>query len=93
MRITPDELYDLDSGRFEMLVAGLLMEAGGFHNELALGGAGDEGVDLRAEWLENLPTGGQRQTVWAVQDKVLTAPPFWWRVPCEVDASSADPLG
>jgi len=68
MLITLDELCKLDPGQFEVLVAGLMEEAG-FHNVLAFGGSGDEGIDLRAEWPEELPTGGHRETVWAVQCK------------------------
>ena len=65
---TPDQLREMDPEAFERFV-GRLLELRGFSNVLHLGGTGDEGVDLRAEWLMELPTGGHRSTVWAVQCK------------------------
>jgi hypothetical protein len=51
------------------LVCQYLLAESGFRNVVSLGGSGDEGIDLRAEWLEELPTGDSRMTVWAVQCK------------------------
>ncbi len=68
MGITLEDLRKLDPQRFELLVGALMQECG-FQNVLAFGGTGDEGIDLRAEWMEALPTGKHRHTVWAVQCK------------------------
>jgi hypothetical protein len=62
------DLQGLTPHTFEMLVAELL-ELGGFQNVVLLGGPGDEGVDIRAEWREALPTGDVLTTTWAVQCK------------------------
>jgi hypothetical protein len=64
MAISPDDLKALEPSAFEQLVAQMLVGSG-FRNVVALGGSGDEGIDLRAEWLEELPTGDSRMTVWA----------------------------
>ena len=68
MKVTPQDLKSLTPDAFEQLVAQVLSSSG-FRNVVALGGTGDEGIDLRAEWLEELPTGDSRMTVWAVQCK------------------------
>lgn len=68
LKVTPDHLKSLTPQAFEQIVAQLLA-ARGFRNVVSLGGSGDEGIDLRAEWLEELPTGDSRMTVWAVQCK------------------------
>lgn len=68
MRINLESLKTLDPARFELLVAELL-ELSGFYNVVVFGGTGDEGVDIRAEWLEKLPTGDVLSTLWAVQCK------------------------
>lgn len=68
MQVTPDDLRALTPIGFEQAIAQLLV-ACGFRNVVSLGGSGDEGIDLRAEWLEELPTGDSRMTLWAVQCK------------------------
>jgi len=68
MKISLESLRALDPKRFELLVAELL-ELSGFHNVVTFGGTGDEGVDIRAEWLDKLPTGDVLSTLWAVQCK------------------------
>jgi CHAT domain-containing protein/restriction endonuclease len=68
MLVTRDDLQSLTPDAFERLIAQLLV-ASGFRNVVGLGGSGDEGIDLRGEWLEELPTGDTRLTVWAVQCK------------------------
>jgi hypothetical protein len=55
INVTPEALKSLTPDAFEQLVASLLA-ATGFRNVVSLGGSGDEGIDLRAEWLEELPT-------------------------------------
>jgi hypothetical protein len=73
MIVSADHLKALLPAEFEALIAQLL-GAGGLRNVIGLGGTGDEGIDLRAEWLEELPTGGSRLTVWAVQCKRYAKP-------------------
>lgn len=68
MAVTLTDLQTLLPERFEALIAGLF-EAKGFRNVMQLGGSGDEGIDLRAEWMEELPSGHTRTTLWAVQCK------------------------
>ena len=68
MDISTDDLKALAPSAFEQLIAQMLV-ASGFRNVVALAGSGDEGIDLRAEWLEELPTGDSRMTLWAVQCK------------------------
>jgi CHAT domain-containing protein len=68
MLVTLNDLRSLTPDAFEQLVAQLL-KASGFRNVMSLGGSGDEGIDLRAEWLEELPTGDSRMTIWAIQCK------------------------
>lgn len=68
MQVSRNDLISLTPDDFEQVIAQLLV-AGGFRNVVSLGGSGDEGIDLRAEWLEELPTGDSRMTVWAVQCK------------------------
>lgn len=66
--ISVDDIQKLAPDRFEMLIARLL-EISGFSNVVSIGGTGDEGIDLRAEWVEQLPTGDKRTTIWAIQCK------------------------
>ena len=73
MKINLSSLKNLNPARFELLIAELL-ELNGFHNVVAFGGTGDEGVDIRAEWFETLPTGNVLSTLWAVQCKRYSKP-------------------
>jgi HJR/Mrr/RecB family endonuclease len=73
MSIDLDSLRALDPDRFELLVAEML-ELSGFHNVVPFGGTGDEGIDIRAEWLEQLPTGDVLSRIWAVQCKRYSSP-------------------
>lgn len=73
MPLTLGNLRALPPGRFEVLVAEL-MELSGFQNVVLLGGSGDEGIDIRADWPETLPTGDTLSTTWAVQCKRYTSP-------------------
>jgi len=66
--IRVSDLHRLEPEPFERFVARVL-EISGFSNVLNIGGPGDEGIDLRAEWILDLPTGGKQTTVWAVQCK------------------------
>src|SRR5262245_36013771 len=68
MNLSLGDLQSLPPNEFERLVARLL-EAHGFRNVLPLGASGDEGIDIRAEWVEELPTGDTRTTLCAVQCK------------------------
>ncbi len=63
-----DQIKSLEPEAFEQFI-GRLLEIRGFSNVLRLGGTNDEGIDLRAEWQMELPTGGLQSTVWAVQCK------------------------
>lgn len=71
MKVTSDDLKSLDPDDFERLIAHLLV-AYGLQNVRRLIGGGEEGIDLRAEWLEDLPTGDSRMTLWAIQCKRYT---------------------
>jgi len=73
MKITLEALKALAPARFELLIAELL-ELTGFYNVVPFGGTGDEGIDIRAEWLEQLPTGDKLPTLWAVQCKRYAHP-------------------
>ncbi len=73
MEINIEALKALSPARFELLVAELL-ELRGFHNVVTFGGTGDEGIDIRAEWLDSLPTGDMLPTLWAVQCKRYSHP-------------------
>jgi len=68
---TLETLRSLDPARFEQLIAEL-MELSGFQNVVVLGGSGDEGIDIRAEWPQHLPTGDTLTTSWVVQCKRYT---------------------
>ncbi len=62
------DLQSIPPDSFELLV-GQLLESAGLTNVVILGGSGDGGFDIRAEWRHALPTGQERPTVWAVQCK------------------------
>jgi CHAT domain-containing protein len=71
--VTVEDIQKLDPDRFELLVARLLEESG-LSNVLPIGGTGDEGIDLRAEWFLELPTGDTQTSYWAVQCKRYSSP-------------------
>lgn len=73
MIVSVEEIQKLSPDDFELLIARLLV-ASGFANVVPIGGTGDEGIDLRAEWAEKLPTGDVRMTLWAVQCKRYSSP-------------------
>jgi hypothetical protein len=90
MPVTLTDLQAVTPERFEALISGLL-DTKGFRNVLPLGGSGDEGIDLRAEWVEDLPSGHTRMTLWAVQCKRYRASMSPSEVQAELNAALEPP--